>query len=761
MDVHVPGRLGFGARLVEDGRTVSRAEGRVKLAAEGQRFVRRLTRWVGRRLSRLDRFRILMAPTFAQDHPPGALHRYLHRLDYSSLNGQQRVLETLVKQVGAHRFDLLGSGWVQVRHGMECDGLEGHRYPSGQAVHPDRGGAWLVGRINRANLTEAQRIWSLVDADYMPIDWQLDFKSGHRWSEKVWFKDISYTFGQGVDIKVPWELARFQHLPWLALMHSSTSSIHAREFRNQVLDFIACNPPGFGVNWRCTMDVAIRAANLLLAYDLFRAGGAAFDTEFEALFVRSIHEHGRHIVANLEWHEELKGNHYLANIAGLVFIAAYLPRSAETDTWLAFSVQGLVSEVAHQFNADGSNFEASVCYHRLSAEMVLFATALLAGLSPEKREALASYDSTAWRTQPPLHPPPITLYPVTGGERLTPFPRWYWERLERMAEFTMHLTKPDGLATQFGDNDSGRFFKLGPVMRASGADEMLARCSEHVGKDLLGMAKCLEEVELDHRHLVSGINAFFGRRDLAAFAPGDFAAGLVSELAGGIRVGTYSGADTRLASELVSIGSDADWNDLRFRLSVTSEGSRHFTVFPAAAGPDLHDGLEWFGYPDFGAYVFRSPRLFLALRCGSVGQGGIGGHAHFDQLTLELVIDGRTWVADPGTYLYTPLPERRNAYRSARAHFVPRIPGREPGSLSRNLFRLDAAGEGECLYFGARGFAGRHFGYGVAVYRLVAIEVDRVVVQDFAEPGAILEDPTPEALPFSPGYGRQCRPVGD
>lgn len=725
-------------------------------------FARRVVRWISRRLRRLGRWKSLTRPSFAPDLPQGSLNRYIRSLECVSLVEQREIVLALVGHVCDHRFNLLGSGWVQVLHGAVCRGVEGHRYRPGPAVRPDPRGVWLQGRINRANLEEAQRIWALVDPEYVPIDWQLDFKSGYRWSEKAWYLDISYAYGPGVDIKVPWELARLQHLPWLGLAQAltpqpgSASPVYAREFRNQVLDFIANNPPGFGVNWRCTMDVAIRAANLLLAYDLFRAGGMVFDPDFDVVFMRSILEHGRHIVANLEWDEELHGNHYLANIAGLAFVAAYLPRSAETDAWLAFSAQELVREVAHQFNADGTNFEASVCYHRLAAEMVLFATAILSNLPQEKYEALASYDPCRLRVRPSLDSPPVSLYPVTGGTRRTPFPQWYWERLERMAEFTMHLTKPDGLVTQFGDNDSGRFIKLGLAMRELTQDEMVSRYINLAGHDPGCNQKCLDEVDLDHRHLVAGINAFFDREDLAAFAPKDIGGALVSELAGGIQVASYRGAGAEPPSKTVRIGADEDWSKLLHRFSMVPEGSRRSTVF-SAAGFDLRNRLELFAYPDFGAYVFRSPRLFLALRCGSVGQNGIGGHAHLDQLTLELVIDGQTLVSDPGTYLYTPLPERRNAYRSARAHFVPRVPGREPGDMSRGLFRLDGVGEGECLYFGPLGFAGRHFGYGEAVYRLVAIESDRVMVLDFTESGAVLEDPTPEKLPFSPGYGKQCR----
>ncbi len=128
------------------------------------------------------------------------------------------------------------------------------------------------------------------------------------------------------------------------------------------------------------MDVAIRVANWLVSYDLFHAFGARFDAEFERELMRSVYQHGSHIIANLEWNNEAVGNHYLADIVGLLFVAAYLPRSAETDLWLAFSVQELVKEVGHQFTPDGANFEASTSYHRLCAEMVVYATALVLGL---------------------------------------------------------------------------------------------------------------------------------------------------------------------------------------------------------------------------------------------------------------------------------------------------------------------------------------------------------------------------------------------
>jgi hypothetical protein len=89
------------------------------------------------------------------------------------------------------------------------------------------------------------------------------------------------------------------------------------------------------------------------------------------------------------------------------------------------------------------------------------------------------------------------------------------------------------------------------------------------------------------------------------------------------------------------------------------------------------------------------------------------------------------------------------------AHHVPRVHSREPANLALGPFDLRGAAEGNCLYFGARGFVGRHHGYGSWVYRVISLDDVAISVLDFAEGELTLGDPTPDSLPFSPGYGRQ------
>ena len=646
----------------------------------------------------------------------------------------------------AHRFDLLGSGPVVVKHGMRCQGLNGFSYAMSPTISRDQFGDWLGRGINRSNRSVAKEIWRRVDEGYVPIDWQIDFKSGFRWSERTWYRDVSFGKLPGVDVKVPWELSRMQHLPTLALASCFASAgfdgfeapdRYAREFRNQILDFIVTNPPRFGVNWACAMDVAIRVANWLVAYDLIAASGIRFDDEFEGLFVASVKAHARHISANLEWSPTVRGNHYIANIVGLLFSSIYLPCDKETNTWLAFSISELISEVDYQFHEDGSNFEGSVCYHRLSAEMVTWASALIRNLAPQKRVVLSGPVRWTPHLSPQLKSRAIEFYKIPGAQRDSPLPEWFWERLAKMATFTNAMIKPDGLIVQFGDNDSGRFIVLG-------SGELL-RAENDPSSPLWS---------LDHRSLIACIRAVVGYEIGTTRGIIDPAAFLLSAICGNtgsdhIKIRSLSALEKNYESN----ANEAVWLELIDRFVKTPTISRFKSTYKADV-PGLLDEIEYDAFPGMGVYVMRSPRFYVAVRCGEIGLAGLGGHTHCDQLTIELVIDGITRIRDPGTLTYTPLPDQRNTYRSAMAHHVPRVQGLELADLTRGVFDLRDCAEGQCLYFGPRGFIGRHYGYGEAIYRIVELYQDSIQVCDFAEAGLPISDPTPLPLPYSHGYGQ-------
>jgi Heparinase II/III N-terminus/Heparinase II/III-like protein len=545
-------------------------------------------------------------------------------LDFAAL---EVVSENVVEAYLEHRFDLLGSGWTHVG-----------------PVEP---------RVNAQNAAYAASVAKLIDKTYVPIDWQLDFKSGYRWDATTWSADIRYGHVAGVDVKVPWELARMQHLPQLALVYAQRGGeMLVREFRNVALDFIATNPPRFGVNWACTMDVAIRAANLVLAFDLFLAAGATFDDDFLRVFQSSMWDHAWHIVENPERYGPIRANHYLANVAGLIWVASWLPENDTTRKWLDWAEAELIGEVAHQFHADGSNFEASTAYHRLSGEMVVFAAALLRKPLPE---------------------------------------------IERMADFALAATKPDGTMHQAGDNDNGRFFKLDA-----------------------------EERHLDVRTLAAAARGLIDREDW----PVENATHVVralSPLCGG-------GRPRPPVSHLPA-----------------AEGGRGYTEATRYEGTRLREGLEWRAFPDFGLYVLRSPRLYAGIVARGRGWRGMTGHRHNDQLALELWVDGKNIYRDPGAYLYTSDPAARDRYRSVHAHATPWPFDDEPASLTPGLFAAGPEPHVDVLRFGADGFEGEMVARGSRIRRRVTIEDDEVRVLDTVD--GVVRPPKDGNVPFSCGYG--------
>ena len=169
--------------------------------------------------------------TYSRAASSGAgLHAYALALDPQQVAQLVPELAERCCRYLAQSFDLLGSGWRTVTHGAASNGFAGHRYPP-CSIRTDACGAWLAGQVSRPNLARARAVWSLLHPEYRAVDWHLDFRSGYRWSPLRWYRAVPYGHLPGVDVKIPWELARMQHLPQLALA-------------------FGCAPPGLRDSWR-------------------------------------------------------------------------------------------------------------------------------------------------------------------------------------------------------------------------------------------------------------------------------------------------------------------------------------------------------------------------------------------------------------------------------------------------------------------------------------------------------------------------------
>ncbi|HYG66534.1 MAG TPA: heparinase II/III-family protein, partial [Anaeromyxobacteraceae bacterium] len=139
-------------------------------------------------------------------------------------------------------------------------------------------------------------------------------------------------------------------------------------------------------------------------------------------------------------------------------------------------------------------------------------------------------------------------------------------------------------------------------------------------------------------------------------------------------------------------------------------------------------------------------------------QRGLGGHSHNDKLALELFVDGRLVVCDPGSPSYTGDPGLRNAFRATRAHATVVVDGLEqapippdrlfalPEAAGARLVALEAGAEADRLVGEHRGWARAGLGHRrevIVVERPPATEgplVARPPEPGFADRGAVVVD---------------------
>lgn len=423
------------------------------------------------------------------------------------------------------------------------------------------------------------------------VDWLREPASGVRWP-LGFHGDARLVRGDGSDVRLLWELNRLGHLLTLGRAYAAGGGEGlAEEFFAQVEGWAEQNPPGQGPNWACAMEVALRAVNLLAALRLFRRS-PALDDERLARLLALFDAHGRHVRHHLEYSYIATGNHYLSDVAGLLWLGLLLPELSAAAGWRDFALKELVRELGRQVLPDGADWEASTNYHRFATEIFLY-TFLL------------------------------------GRENGFDVGARAWAKVRAMLEYVRAYLRPDGRAPLVGDADGGQFL---PLVRR-GADE--------------------------HAYLLALGAAVF--REPRFKIPGETPE----------EVFWLLGAEgVRVYEELGPAGDSA------------SQSFKHA-----------------------GVCVLREDDLYLHLNAGGAGLEGRGAHGHNDALGIEVSACGVSFIADPGTYVYTSDLRARREFRSTAYHSTVGVDGCEQNTTPESapffngdearprLLSFDATGE--------------------------------------------------------------------
>lgn len=256
------------------------------------------------------------------------------------------------------------------------------------------------------------------------IDWNSDPVSGASWDGYYLNIDCLNLEAES-DIRIPWELSRFQHFIILGQAYwYAKDEKYAKEFVSQLEHWLEDNPPEWGINWNCSMELALRSISWTWSYYFF-LDSPSFTTEIQLKLIKSLIQHARHIISNLEGNPYGRySNHYISNGLGLFCLGLFLADFNMGDKWLNRGLDILWREAEKQIYPDGVDYEQSIDYHRQVLEFFLLAISLC-----EKNN--------------------ITV------------PKQVRQKVEKMLDFTLSYIRSDGSVPMIGDADNGWLWSLG------------------------------------------------------------------------------------------------------------------------------------------------------------------------------------------------------------------------------------------------------------------------------------------------------------
>lgn len=225
--------------------------------------------------------------------------------------------------------------------------------------------ALLKGLANEARQIMTGKItafgWLPLKIDTPPI-WHKDYLANLEMpTQEKSFRLNHRALPKGADIKLVWELSRWQYLTRLAQTAALLPDKDAGELCTRWLaDWAEHNPPFIGWNWTSALESGMRLIQLAWIDGLLPT---LLDKKLQPLLPAHIY---------FTWRYRSFGssanNHLLGELAGLIIAIARWPKLAHWAASLSELQKLWEKEVLEQFATDGGNKEQALNYHLFSFE---------------------------------------------------------------------------------------------------------------------------------------------------------------------------------------------------------------------------------------------------------------------------------------------------------------------------------------------------------------------------------------------------------
>lgn len=220
-----------------------------------------------------------------------------------------------------------------------------------------------------------------------PPDWQKDYRFGGllRTSRSA-FRLNHRELPTGADIKVLWDINRWQHLVRLAQAAWVLNDGRARDKCVQWLEsWCRDNPPYTGWNWTSALETGIRLINFAWVDALLLAADAE-PARLQKLRQSILPPHVWHAWRHRSYGSSAN-NHLLGELSGLIVSVARWPVLERWGASLEVLQRAFESELLAQFAPDGGNREQALNYQLFAWELCWASrNALVAAGRPVSRD---------------------------------------------------------------------------------------------------------------------------------------------------------------------------------------------------------------------------------------------------------------------------------------------------------------------------------------------------------------------------------------